>query len=157
MSGRASECRRTTCLHYLSPLEFFFYCCCGIDFEDCAYTDDRKILSYASINAEAWKSRSEIRSFYKPDGREFENRTDIYGRPWLYRKFIYSLPVVDENTKKVVHSMRNIRVNLCAVGEYNVTIGEWQKYIYLPTPTRRSFLPKPHQFCVFEASFYFEN
>uniref|UniRef100_A0A183D6W7 Myotubularin phosphatase domain-containing protein n=1 Tax=Gongylonema pulchrum TaxID=637853 RepID=A0A183D6W7_9BILA len=94
MSGHASKCgNRTLCMYYLSPLEFFFYCCCGTDFEDCAYTDDPEILSYASINAEVWRSRSEIRSFYKPEGKEFVNRSDIFGRPWLYEKFIYSLPV----------------------------------------------------------------
>lgn len=91
-------CPKSECLHYLSPLEFFFYCCCEKDFEKCAYSDDDDLLSYASVNAEVWMKQPEIRSFQKVEVRSMDDgekfvTTAIYGRPWVYRKFIYSMPI----------------------------------------------------------------
>lgn len=87
-------CPKSECIYYLSPLEFFFYCCCDTHFELCAYTTDEKLLSYASKNAEAWKNIPVIRSFREVllYNIRFDVFTRFLGRPWVYRKYIYSRP-----------------------------------------------------------------
>lgn len=87
-------CPKSECIYYLSPLEFFFYCCCDKNFELCTYTSDEKLLSYASKNAESWLNDPSIRSFQETI--VYDIRTDLFekvlGRPWTYRKFVYSRP-----------------------------------------------------------------
>lgn len=87
-------CPKSECIYYVSPFEFFFYCCCDWNFKFCAYTSDEKLLSYASKNAEIWANNPKVRSFqysYISDSKT-DYFLQISGRPWTYRKYIYSRP-----------------------------------------------------------------
>uniref|UniRef100_A0A915PDX8 Uncharacterized protein n=1 Tax=Setaria digitata TaxID=48799 RepID=A0A915PDX8_9BILA len=148
-------CSKSECIHYLSPMEFFFYCCCDKNYELCAYTTDGKLLSYARKNTEAWLKDPAIRSFR--DARIYFVGERIYGRPWIYRKFVYSMPTVDEYTGKVISSANNIPLHLCAIGSFNITIGDWKKQNFVTHLATRKMLAEPRKFCYFTASLQFEQ
>ncbi|VDM93218.1 unnamed protein product [Onchocerca ochengi] len=152
-------CPKAECIYYLSPLEFFFYCCCDINFELCAYTTDEKLLSYASKNAETWANNPKIRSFQEVliHNQAFNSFTGISGRPWMFRKYIYSKPTVNEQTENEVFSENNIPLHLCAIGTYNLTIGNWKNEDFTMKLGKRKLLAEPQKFCYYTASLQFEQ
>ncbi|VDN82103.1 unnamed protein product [Brugia pahangi] len=150
-------CPKSECIYYLSPLEFFVYCCCNTNYELCAYTSDEQLLSYASKNALTWATNPLIRSF-----REvliYDIKTDIFtevsGRPWTYRKYVYSKPTVDKRTGNVTSSADNIPLHLCAFGTFNLTIGNWKNEDFTMKIGKRKMLAEPQKFCYYMPSLQF--
>uniref|UniRef100_A0A1I8EWV5 Uncharacterized protein n=1 Tax=Wuchereria bancrofti TaxID=6293 RepID=A0A1I8EWV5_WUCBA len=132
-------CPKSECIYYLSPLEFFVYCCCDINYELCAYTSDEQLLSYASKNALTWATNPLIRSF-----REtliYDIKTDVFteisGRPWTYRKYVYSKPTVDQRTGNVTSS------------------GNWKNEDFTVKIGKRKMLAEPQKFCYYMPSLQF--
>ncbi|KAM3718875.1 Methylenetetrahydrofolate--tRNA-(uracil-5-)-methyltransferase TrmFO [Dirofilaria immitis] len=151
-------CPKSECIYYLSPLEFFFYCCCDTNFKLCAYTTDEKLLSYASKNAKIWANNPEIRSFREFAIHDQKNLLgNISGRPWIYRKYIYSRPIVDMQTGNTIFSKNNIPLHLCAIGTYNVTIGSWKNEDFKMKTGKRKLLAEPQKFCYYMASLQFKR
>uniref|UniRef100_A0A0R3RJS1 Uncharacterized protein n=1 Tax=Elaeophora elaphi TaxID=1147741 RepID=A0A0R3RJS1_9BILA len=152
-------CPKSECIYYLSPLEFFFYCCCDMNFELCAYTSNEKLLSYASENAKAWTNNPNIRSFREALLYDFKTIEffRVLGRPWTYRKYVYSRPIADELTGNIVPSINNTPLHLCAVGIYNVTIGGWKNEDFEMKVGKRQILAEPQKFCYYTASLQFKE
>ncbi|KAL3995254.1 hypothetical protein ACH3XW_25265 [Acanthocheilonema viteae] len=152
-------CPKSECIYYLSPLDFFFYCCCNTNFELCAYTSNEKSLSYASKNAEVWANNFPIRSFLKVDLHNVKTGRliQLFGRLWIYRKYIYSKPTVSKVTGNLISTGLNTPLHLCAIGTYNVTIGNWKKEDFTVKIGKRELLAEPQKFCYFIASLQFKQ
>ncbi|VDK89269.1 unnamed protein product [Litomosoides sigmodontis] len=88
-------------------------------------------------------------------------RTDqfrrISGRPWTYRKYIYSMPRVNELTGNVTPTKDNIPLHFCAIGAYNVTIGSWSNDEFAMKTGKREVLGEPQKYCYFIASLQFQE
>ncbi|VBB34161.1 unnamed protein product, partial [Acanthocheilonema viteae] len=130
-------CPKSECIYYLSPLDFFFYCCCNTNFELCAYTSNEKSLSYASKNAEVWANNFPIRSFLKVD--------------------LHNVKTVSKVTGNLISTGLNTPLHLCAIGTYNVTIGNWKKEDFTVKIGKRELLAEPQKFCYFIASLQFKQ
>ncbi|CAG9538563.1 unnamed protein product [Cercopithifilaria johnstoni] len=130
-----------------------------MNYKLCAYTSDEKLLTYASRNAEVWVTDRYIRSFMEAVLFDFKANTfaPISGRPWMYHKYIYSKPTVDSFTGYVTPSKYNIPLHLCAVGSYNLTIGNWNKEDFTMKIGKREVLAEPEAFCYFIVSLEFKE
>lgn len=78
------------CLKYLSPYEYFVYCCCKNGYyKDCAYTSDTITLQNIYLNYERFVKYTQNEEFYDNSSLTEINKTIFHVNPLNYENFIH--------------------------------------------------------------------
>lgn len=64
---------------------------------------------------------------------------------------------VNDHTGNVAPSSNNIPLHFCAIGTFNLTIGNWTNDDFTMKIGKRELLAKPEKFCYFIASLQFKQ